>query len=326
MGSNIELEVRRYNGVDWDKLFPITIAANVIYGNTNVGAKLGDIDSSITSLNGHVARTDNPHGVTKAQVELGNVENKSTATIKSEFTGAVASGNTGFVTGDAVNTAISSAIASTYVAKGSVTFNNLPSLASASVGWVYDVSDSFTTTSDFVEGAGHTYPAGTNVVCISVSSSKKWDVLTGMVDLSGYVQTSRKINNKALTSDITLGAEDIVDTAHDSKSVSYWIGDLSDAISSLGTNKQDKITAERGLSFGTGSNANKLGHSNSSVTAVTTESFKKIKYDTYGHITGSSNVTKSDILALDISDIRVGYNTPQNPTTDTIWLYYDNAH
>ena len=36
-----------------------------------------------------------------------------------------------------------------------------------------------------------------------------WDKLSGVVDLSGYVQTSRKINGKALTGDITLSASDV---------------------------------------------------------------------------------------------------------------------
>ena len=39
--SNINVEVKRYNGTDWDNLYQVTVAENVIYGNTNVGAKLG---------------------------------------------------------------------------------------------------------------------------------------------------------------------------------------------------------------------------------------------------------------------------------------------
>jgi len=50
----------------------------------------------------HMSATNNPHSVTKAQVGLGNVENKSVATIKTELTGQIASGNDGFVTGDQV--------------------------------------------------------------------------------------------------------------------------------------------------------------------------------------------------------------------------------
>lgn len=112
--------------------------------------------------------------------------------------------------GVAVKSAIDSAISSVYKPAGSVAFASLPALSSSIEGYVYNVTDSFTTTSDFVEGAGKTYPAGTNVVCIDVGSSVyKWDVLSGVVDLSGYVPTSRTINNKALTSNISLTASDV---------------------------------------------------------------------------------------------------------------------
>ena len=77
-------------------------------------------------------------------------------------------------------------IGSVYKAKGTVTFANLPSLTNASVGDVYNVSNAFTTTSSFIEGAGKSYPAGTNVVCITSSNTKYWDVLAGSVDLSPY--------------------------------------------------------------------------------------------------------------------------------------------
>lgn len=69
---------------------------------THLNAKAAAAD-----LTSHVNNTSNPHSVTKAQVGLGNVDNKSEATIKSDFTGAVASGNTGFPTGGAVFTALS---------------------------------------------------------------------------------------------------------------------------------------------------------------------------------------------------------------------------
>jgi len=59
-----------------------------------------------TGVEEHKADKNNPHEVTKAQVGLDKVENKSTATIKSDFTGAVARGNTKFVKGGDVYTAI----------------------------------------------------------------------------------------------------------------------------------------------------------------------------------------------------------------------------
>lgn len=97
----------------------------------------------------------------------------------------------GYQTATDVNNAIDSKISSTYKAKGSVTFANLPALSSSVEGFVYNVSDAFTTTADFVEGAGNSYPAGTNVVIIDIGSSTyKYDILAGFVDLSNYVTNS----------------------------------------------------------------------------------------------------------------------------------------
>lgn len=44
------------------------------------------IKLAITTLINHLANKSNPHGVTKSQIGLGNVENKSSATIRSEIT------------------------------------------------------------------------------------------------------------------------------------------------------------------------------------------------------------------------------------------------
>lgn len=46
----------------------------------------GKISKAITDLISHIGNKNNPHGVTKSQVGLGNVENKSSATIRSELT------------------------------------------------------------------------------------------------------------------------------------------------------------------------------------------------------------------------------------------------
>lgn len=316
---NIDYQIRRYNGSDWDNLFPYTKAANVSYGNnSNVGAALGTLDSNLSS---HTGNTNNPHSVTKAQVGLGNVENKSPAQLKTAFTGSVSDQSDGFPIGSDVYDAINTAISAVYKPKGSS--STVPTLSSVEEGWVYDISAAFTTTADFVEGAGKTYPAGTNIVCIMVSDTKKWDVLTGVVDLSGYVPTSRKVNNKALSSDISIGADDIDVGGYDISVKTFLVN--------LNTNKQDKVTAERGLSFGTGTgDTNKLGHSNS-ITELTTTSLKKIKYDAYGHITGSANVIQDDIdpyisASQYVVKITAGSNPPANPKTGDIWLYGTDEH
>lgn len=60
--------------------------------------------------------------------------------------------------------------------RGSVTFATLPSPDKAELGDYYNVSDSFTTTSNFIEGAGHRNEAGTNVgLVLDSDGNKKWD-------------------------------------------------------------------------------------------------------------------------------------------------------
>ena len=58
-----------------------------------------------------------------------------------------------------------------YVVKGNSTFANLPATPTeAQAGFVYNVTDAFTTDARFVEGAGKKYSAGTNVVIVDNSS------------------------------------------------------------------------------------------------------------------------------------------------------------
>lgn len=81
---------------------------------------------------------------------------------------------------------------------GTVTFANLPSVLSASAGDMYNISDEFVTTSDFVEGIGHTEPAGSNVY---KTESGKWDVLTGspVTGVKGANETNFRRGNVNIT-------------------------------------------------------------------------------------------------------------------------------
>lgn len=110
-------------------------------------------------------------------------------------------------------TEVDGMISSVYKPAGSVAFASLPTLASGVLGNVYNVTDAFTTTTDFVEGSGKSYPAGTNVVVVNTGTTSsptyKFDVLAGFVDLSGYVPTSRTVNGKALSANISLTASDV---------------------------------------------------------------------------------------------------------------------
>ena len=99
--------------------------------------------------------------------------------------------STKFVTSGGVHTAIANAISTVYKPKGSVAFASLPALGASVLGNVYNITDGFTTTADFVEGAGKEYPANTNVVVVDTdttgaSPAYKFDVFTGLVDMTPY--------------------------------------------------------------------------------------------------------------------------------------------
>lgn len=81
---------------------------------------------------------------------------------------------------------------------GTVTFANLPSVGSASAGDMYNISDEFVTTSDFVEGAGITEPAGSNVY---KTVAGKWDVLAGspVTGVKGANETNFRRGNVNIT-------------------------------------------------------------------------------------------------------------------------------
>lgn len=87
-------------------------------------------------------------------------------------------------------TQVDGKISAVYKPGGSKAFASLPTPAAGNLGIVYNVTDAFTTTSAFVEGAGKAYPAGTNVVVVQVESAYKYDTLSGFVDLSPYAGTA----------------------------------------------------------------------------------------------------------------------------------------
>ena len=114
------------------------------------------------------------------------------------MTGAIAMGGnkvTGLANGtnaqDAVTKAqLDAAVIGALKPSGSIAFSALPALTASVLNNVYNITDAFTTTSDFVEGSGKAYPAGSNVAIINVGTELtpvyKYDVYTGIVDLSPY--------------------------------------------------------------------------------------------------------------------------------------------
>lgn len=84
-------------------------------------------------------------------------------------------------------------IPSAIIPKGTRTFSQLaPStdLVAGSLGFMWNISDAFTTTSDFAEGSGKAVAAGSNIYVANVGTaaepSYKYDIFAGPIDLSGY--------------------------------------------------------------------------------------------------------------------------------------------
>lgn len=86
----------------------------------------------------------------------------------------------------AIKNAVDIAVAGVYKVKGSIAFAEA-TLEGQVEGNVYNITDAFTTTADFVEGAGVKYPASTNIVAVTVGESLKWDVMAGTYDFSDFL-------------------------------------------------------------------------------------------------------------------------------------------
>ena len=186
--------------------YTIASTASAITATDTLNEALGKLQKSIDGKQASgsyvpTSRTINSKAlssdITLTASDVGALPDSTTIpTVDQVYSGS----STNAQSGVAVKSAIDTAISSAYKAAGSVAFASLPTLSASVEGYVYNVSDAFTTTADFVEGAGKSYPAGTNVVCINTSGTTyKWDVLAGFVDLSAYQLTSTAVTHTVST-------------------------------------------------------------------------------------------------------------------------------
>lgn len=118
----------------------------------------------------------------KAAEIVGKAEAVAASATKAE---SYAVGGTGIREGEDTDNAayyyrqaksISESFAGALRPMGTVAFASLPALTAVTAGDMYNISDEFTTTDDFKEGAGSVIPAGANIY---KTSDGKWDVLAG---------------------------------------------------------------------------------------------------------------------------------------------------
>ena len=318
--SGTNLEASDIPSLTLSKISDITATAselNILDGITATTTELNYIDgvtSSIqTQLDNKVAKTtgvskvygtDSSGAQTTYDVSsFGAVDDVKVGT-NSVVTNKVAT--LGTMAGEATSsyytkTEIDGIVSSVYKPAGSVAYASLPTPASTNLGNVYNVTDAFTTDSRFVDGSGNSYPAGTNVVVIDAGSSTyKFDVLSGFVDLSGYVPTSRKVNNKALTADISLlasdvGAQETLVSGTNIKTVNNTslLGSGNITIDSLPSQ-----TGNSGKFLTTDGTAASWGNAVVANTAITGATHTKITYDSKGLVTAGADLAIGDIPDL----------------------------
>ena len=170
---------------DADAVKGHTVASSGDAGNSDL--VLGN-DSRLSD-----SRTPTSHTHTKSEITdfahthtLSEITDAGTAAAKNS-TNAIASGSTDVAEAGAVKDAIDAAIVSAYHPGGAKTCAELTSalLVAANEGKVYNMSDTGTTTADFIEGAGVAIGVGADVAVIPASGGYKFNLLPGIVDTSG---------------------------------------------------------------------------------------------------------------------------------------------
>ena len=142
---------------------------------------------------------------------------------------------------------------------GTVAFADLPALPDVNAGWMYNISDEFTTTADFKEGAGNAVPAGANIY---KTSDGKWDVLAGtpVTGVKGAKEASYRRGNVNIT------VENIGAVAED--------GDASNTTVAFASSD----TPDADVSAWTSVATLTSGEKHSSIFAKVSKMFKNIRY------------------------------------------------
>lgn len=125
---------------------------------------------------------------------------------------------------------------------GTVAFADLPALADVSTGWMFNISDEFTTTDDFKEGAGSTVPAGANIY---KTSDDKWDVLAGtpVTGIKGVNEDSFRRGNVELTAENVGAVATGGDTAENT--ATFTSSDVADGSASAWTSVSKLSSGEK---------------------------------------------------------------------------------
>lgn len=184
-----------------------TSATNASTSESNASASASSASASATSASGSASSAST--SATNAATSASNASaSASSASVDATLSKSYAVGGTNSRSGEDNDNSkyykeqceqIASALQGGFIPMGTVMFANLPTNASA--GWMYNVSDEFTSDNRFKDGGNKKYASGTNVY---LTSDGKWDCLSGAVPT---------VNGKNGNS-ITLDGSDIAVTGY----------------------------------------------------------------------------------------------------------------
>lgn len=183
------------------KKLTITVSSNKVTGLTTISHLIvDDIRNTLTS-------TETNKALSAAMGKKLQDEKLAKTDVVNNLTTTDTSKALSAAQGKALNDRINE-LGSLYKVKGTKTnISDVLSLTNAKVGDVWNVTNEFTL-------GGKKYPAGTNVVCVTATSSSdhnddNWDALGGTVDLTPYLTKSDASNTYAKKADTDTSFEEI---------------------------------------------------------------------------------------------------------------------
>lgn len=163
-----------------------TSASNAKASETNsktseTNAKKSETNASTSAANAKTGETNAKASATSASTSANNAKASETKAKASETNAKTSETNSAKSESEAQKYAeqvkeISESFSGALRPLGTINFADLPSTADANSGDMYNITDQFTTTTDFKEGAGNIIPAGSNVY---LTVDRYWDVLAG---------------------------------------------------------------------------------------------------------------------------------------------------
>ena len=163
-----------------------TSASNAKASETNsktseTNAKKSEINASISAANAKNSETNAEVSTTSASTSASNAKASETKAKVSETNAKTSATNSAKSESEAQKYAeqakeISESLSGALRPQGTINFADLPATADSNSGDMYNITDQFTTTADFKEGAGNIIPAGSNVY---LTVDRYWDVLAG---------------------------------------------------------------------------------------------------------------------------------------------------